>query len=51
MLNLFLMVVLGTLEGIGILLLIPLLHFAGIGEMSQTTLGISFSFGFCFAAG
>ena len=45
MLNLFLMVVLGTLEGIGILLLIPLLHFAGIGEMSQTTLGISFSFG------
>lgn len=44
-LNLFLMVVLGTLEGIGILLLIPLLHFAGIGEMSQTTLGISFSFG------
>jgi Mn-containing catalase len=45
MLNLFLMVVLGTLEGIGILLLIPLLHFAGIGEMPQTTLGISFSLG------
>jgi ATP-binding cassette subfamily C protein len=45
MLNLFLMVVLGALEGIGILLLIPLLYFAGIGEMSQTTLGISFSVG------
>ncbi|MDD2235082.1 MAG: hypothetical protein PHZ11_08310 [Desulfitobacteriaceae bacterium] len=36
-LNLSLMVVLGTIEGIGILLLIPLLHFAGIGEMPPGT--------------
>jgi ATP-binding cassette subfamily C protein len=42
-LNLCLMVVLGALEGIGILLLIPLLHFAGIGKMPWTATGSGFA--------
>jgi ATP-binding cassette subfamily C protein len=42
-LNVFLMVVLGTLEGIGILLLIPLLHFAGIGQESSAPLDLILS--------
>jgi ATP-binding cassette subfamily C protein len=48
LLNLSLMVVLGALEGIGILLLIPLLHFAGIGHISQTTLGMNWAIGDVF---
>lgn len=44
-LNLFLMVLLGALEGIGILLLIPLLHFAGIGGASQANIGTAFIVG------